>query len=373
MKSKSILSSIAILAALTFTSFALASESAVEIDTYDNTTCNLALVGGPIGPTPQEFFLDGGIQAQVFFEGPGEGDANDDDGNNRDDVQQELVAMNLAGGGLTLRLNPARQTLGQIEELVNNNLGRLDVDPFHPGDAESFFDIFLKIDVGGGFLLNNIQAIRMEAVINEKPGAARYLYVLPSGPIELHDAAGSPTGIFLVDGWHNTEAVEIDNCNNAFAVEVGQSYYGSTVGASGNVNISGCTDDDIYDVWYSFTPTVTGDYSISLCGSEFDTTLSVFDNCTPKSYLACNDNSDDCSRDSRQSQLNINLTADNTYLIRIAGQNRQRGSYILNINGCSGPLVGDLNNDCKVNFTDIALIAENWLECNLKPEDLCLP
>ncbi|MCD4831005.1 MAG: hypothetical protein K8R02_04245 [Anaerohalosphaeraceae bacterium] len=38
---------------------------------------------------------------------------------------------------------------------------------------------------------------------------------------------------------------------------------------------------------------------------------------------------------------------------------------------CSEPLVGDLDGDCRVNFTDFAMMAENWLECNLVPADAC--
>jgi hypothetical protein len=38
---------------------------------------------------------------------------------------------------------------------------------------------------------------------------------------------------------------------------------------------------------------------------------------------------------------------------------------------CSGPLVGDLDNDCKVNYIDLAKMAENWLNCNLQPPEAC--
>jgi hypothetical protein len=38
---------------------------------------------------------------------------------------------------------------------------------------------------------------------------------------------------------------------------------------------------------------------------------------------------------------------------------------------CSAPIVGDLNNDCKVDFRDFALMAANWLKCNLQPQSAC--
>jgi hypothetical protein len=39
---------------------------------------------------------------------------------------------------------------------------------------------------------------------------------------------------------------------------------------------------------------------------------------------------------------------------------------------CLGPVVGDLNNDCKVDFKDFAMMASNWLECNYALEEDCL-
>jgi len=104
---------------------------------------------------------------------------------------------------------------------------------------------------------------------------------------------------------------------------------------------------------------------------DMETSLAVFSGCGAEPNLACND--DSCSF---QSELTIAMDADTTYLIRISGYNSgsgaDTGEYVLFVSGCSGPIVGDLNSDCKVDFKDIALIGENWLECNLKPEELCL-
>jgi len=38
---------------------------------------------------------------------------------------------------------------------------------------------------------------------------------------------------------------------------------------------------------------------------------------------------------------------------------------------CLAPVQGDLNNDCKVDFTDFVLLTQNWLECNLAPPSAC--
>ena len=38
---------------------------------------------------------------------------------------------------------------------------------------------------------------------------------------------------------------------------------------------------------------------------------------------------------------------------------------------CTSGIIGDYNNDCKVNFTDLTTVAEHWLECNLDPPEAC--
>lgn len=38
---------------------------------------------------------------------------------------------------------------------------------------------------------------------------------------------------------------------------------------------------------------------------------------------------------------------------------------------CTSPVDGDVNNDCEVDFKDFAIIALNWLECNLDPPSAC--
>ncbi len=38
---------------------------------------------------------------------------------------------------------------------------------------------------------------------------------------------------------------------------------------------------------------------------------------------------------------------------------------------CTEPIVGDLNDDCRVDFVDLARMAENWMTCNLEPQSAC--
>ena len=38
---------------------------------------------------------------------------------------------------------------------------------------------------------------------------------------------------------------------------------------------------------------------------------------------------------------------------------------------CTEPITGDLNNDCKVDFLDLAILISSWLDCNLDPPEAC--
>lgn len=115
-----------------------------------------------------------------------------------------------------------------------------------------------------------------------------------------------------------------DECVNAIAVNVDVPYVGNTINAGG-LDVTDCVDGDTKDVWHSFMPETTAEYTISLCGSAFDTSLAVFSGCSG-AMLMCND--DYCDT---QSQLEIELAGKVRYLIRIAGYKGETGSYTLNV------------------------------------------
>ena len=191
----------------------------IEHDVMEQTTALIQLVGGPIGPNPQAFIVRGPAQADVYFEGPNEGDAVDDNFDGLDEVVSELVSLDLSGGGLTVRESSVRHSLGAITEQVNNTPGLLDLDPFASGNADSFFDVFFEIDLPDGTVLHNERPMRIEAVIDEKPPqGGRYIHVVPDQPVELYDAAGNATGVFIVNAEHFTGFIEWDVLPNTRAL-----------------------------------------------------------------------------------------------------------------------------------------------------------
>ncbi len=121
-------------------------------------------------------------------------------------------------------------------------------------------------------------------------------------------------------------ALENDDC--ADAIEVGNvvdlAFSTETATFDG-----GGTCQSAPNIWYCYTATEDGIATISLCGSDYDTKLAVYDGCTcgplgPE--LACND--DACSV---QSEVEIPVVAGNSYLIEIGGYGSSTGSGILNI------------------------------------------
>jgi hypothetical protein len=127
-----------------------------------------------------------------------------------------------------------------------------------------------------------------------------------------------------------------DNCSTATIISGNGPFFGDNNGA----NTDGPNNCGIMsaDVWYNWTAPVSGLTNISLCGSNYDTEISVYDTsaCTG-TLLACDDDSS-CGL---QSQVNVNVTSGNVYKIQVGGFSGSTGSYQLQMSiaancPCSG-------------------------------------
>ncbi|MEA3224446.1 MAG: GEVED domain-containing protein [Planctomycetota bacterium] len=89
------------------------------------------------------------------------------------------------------------------------------------------------------------------------------------------------------------------------------------------------------NIWYCYTATCTGDVTVSLLDSAFDTMLAVYNGCecypTQNDMIACNDD----HGSSFQSQVTFAAIAGNQYLIEIGGYGSETGQGLLNIS-CEG-------------------------------------
>ena len=178
----------------------------IEVDDFPSSAATVR-IGLPDG-SEMTVALVGPTRVEVVIGAAGESD--DSNGNGLDDVATEIVQMELTGvspmGPVIVRLNPSplMPSLGEIEETVNTQAGRLDVPPFAPsGTANSFFDVFIEIEIGvAGLVLHNGTPVRMSAVITHKPPGPGTTYESAPGPIPLLDPNGNPTGVTLISETH---------------------------------------------------------------------------------------------------------------------------------------------------------------------------
>jgi hypothetical protein len=103
------------------------------------------------------------------------------------------------------------------------------------------------------------------------------------------------------------------------------------------------------NIWYRYTATCTGEVTISLCGSSFDTKLAVYNgaNCPPTAGRLIAYNDDHCSQ---QSEVTFSVTAGQQYLIEVGGWSQSDyGQGVLSINcipGLPPPPFSPVNDNC---------------------------
>jgi hypothetical protein len=174
----------------------------IEIDHFPNSTAFMQILT-PLGFEPVILTGPTTVQVNLFTLGDG-----DEDG--LEEVQTEIISMELRGtstlGDMVVRIRnetspPNQKTLGEIEEMENTQLQRLDLPPFAPnGTATSFFDVFFEIQIGENLFHNNVPK-RMQAVITHKPPASGEAYE-NQDVIELFDQDNNSTGVFIGQAFH---------------------------------------------------------------------------------------------------------------------------------------------------------------------------
>ena len=80
--------------------------------------------------------------------------------------------------------------------------GVLDVPPFtglpDVGAADSFFNVFFEIEIGGFLLLQNLSPVAIGGRITHKPPPGEELgNIITTDPVELFEPSGESTGFFL--------------------------------------------------------------------------------------------------------------------------------------------------------------------------------
>ena len=112
-----------------------------------------------------------------------------------------------------------------------------------------------------------------------------------------------------------------DECTTAQSISVGSTPFDTSV-ATLSPEVWPCAMGGGPDLWYSFTATTTGDWTVSTCGSSYDTALEVFSGpCTSLVSIACND--DSCGT---QSSITFAATSGTSYFCRVGGWNGNTGA-----------------------------------------------
>lgn len=124
------------------------------------------------------------------------------------------------------------------------------------------------------------------------------------------------------------------------------------------------------DIWFGHVAQCTGDLTISLCESDFNTALAVYGFDCPESageLIACNDNW--CGE---QSQLVLPVTEGDAFRFRVGGSGGAEGNGILNVfcTPSPSPCVGDLTGTGEVDIADLLQLLAAWGPCESCDEDL---
>lgn len=114
-----------------------------------------------------------------------------------------------------------------------------------------------------------------------------------------------------------------DLCSNAFPISCGATATGSTIYATDSGgNLSS-------DVFYKYTGNGVPQYiKVSLCGSDFDTFLRIYSDCSLNNLVASNDDGTECST---RSQVAFQSDGTSTYYILIEGLDALTGNYTIDV------------------------------------------
>jgi hypothetical protein len=169
-------------------------------------------------------------------------------------------------------------------------------------------------------------------------------------------AAGDPTnipaGIRVPSPNGNTRP---DNDDYLFATPIGGGNTTfTTVGATndGQSETTCAAGGTSNDVWFRYSASTSGDTTISLCGSAFDTKMYIYPGTSNPTNgtatpVACNDDDPLCpTGDARQSRITFNATSGQSYLVRVGGKNGATGGGTVQVTTPpTGPQI-PVNNDC---------------------------
>jgi hypothetical protein len=190
------------------------------------------------------------------------------------------------------------------------------------------------------------------AIFNVETGTQYYIVV------DGYVGASSNFTLSVVCGWI---------CEPMDTIGCGDVDSSSTEGMLNKITTYNCTlwDESGPEYVYSFVPQGNGQVTATLSNMTADLDVFVLQGtCGQNSCIAYGD-----------SFATFNAMSGTQYYIVVDGYAGASGIYTLEVT-CSGgmcevKLAGDVNGDCYVNFTDLAIMANNWLKCNNTMDPEC--
>jgi len=191
-------------------------------------------------------------------------------------------------------------------------------------------------------------------------------------------ADGSSTYYIAVDGFGGASgafdlsvtcsAVANDLCENAIAVDCGESVSGTTINATIDDAVAPTCDTGVTSpgVWYAFTDSsgLVSDVTITMCSgngtADYDSKLSVYTGDCGAPPLTCVVGNDDTCV--LQSEVSFQSDGSTTYLILVHGFGGATGDFTIDINCTPIPPP----NDDIVNAIDV-------VDCDFTDEDVAMP
>lgn len=156
---------------------------------------------------------------------------------------------------------------------------------------------------------------------------------------------GTNVGTFELSVSCSPLVMNNDLCASAIDVTAGSVTAGTTVGATTESNGEPFCGTSITSpgVWYTFTPVVSGNYDIDVCGAPYDSKLSIYTGSC--NALTCVDGEDDdfTNCGGNDPFITINATAGTTYYILVHGFGGGTGTFNLTIS--DAPVMPNVPND----------------------------
>ena len=122
----------------------------------------------------------------------------------------------------------------------------------------------------------------------------------------------------------NCPVIAGDICSSAFTLSCNTTVSGSTVGFTPDA--TPCNTWSSPGVWYQITPSSNSNITLSMCGSSYDTWISVYSGSCPSGFTCVTQNDDNCGL---QSQVTFVGNGGTTYYVLVNGYSANAGSYIL--------------------------------------------